>query len=81
LSTPTGGDIRSKRVSAGIAGHVLCKKLSVTRSHLSDVERGYVTLTPEEYACIEAALDGLIYAKRIIQQTAAALGWPVSEVR
>jgi transcriptional regulator with XRE-family HTH domain len=76
----TGVTIKSKRIAAGIAGHVLCKKLAIARSRLSDLERGYVTATPEEFARIDAALDDLIRTKGVIQQTAAALGWPVLEV-
>jgi transcriptional regulator with XRE-family HTH domain len=75
-----GATIKSKRIAAGIAGHVLCKKLAIARSRLSDLERGYVTAPPEEFARIDAALDNLIRAKGIIQATAIAAGWPVAEV-
>jgi transcriptional regulator with XRE-family HTH domain len=76
----TGETLKSKRIAARIAGHILCRKLAIARSRLSDIERGYVTATPEELARLDAVLDDLIRAKSVLRQTAAALGWPVSEV-
>jgi transcriptional regulator with XRE-family HTH domain len=75
-----GTTIKAKRVAAGIAGHVLCKKLAIARSRLSDIERGYVTATDAELARFDAALDELIRAQSVLRQTAAALGWPVAGV-
>jgi transcriptional regulator with XRE-family HTH domain len=75
------GTIKAKRTAAGIAGSVLCKRFGMARSRLSDIERGYVTALPEELARMDAVLDELIRDKSVIQQTAAALGWPVGEVR
>jgi transcriptional regulator with XRE-family HTH domain len=72
--------LKTKRSAAGIAGHVLCKKLVMARSRLSDIERGYVTATTEELARIDAALEDLIRAKSVLRQTAAALGFPLSGV-
>ncbi len=76
----TGTSLKAKRNAAGIAGHVLCKKLAIARSRLSDIERGYVAPTTQDLARIDAALDDLIRAKSVLQKTAAALGWPLSEV-
>lgn len=76
----TGATLKSKRITAGIAGHVLCKKLTIARSRLSAIERGYVTPASDDLARMNAALDDLIRTKSAIQQTAAALGWPVVEV-
>jgi transcriptional regulator with XRE-family HTH domain len=70
--------LRSKRIVAGIAGHVLCKRLGIARSRLSAIERGYVEATPQELTRIDLALDDLIRAKALIQKTATAVGWPVS---
>lgn len=75
-----GTTIKAKRVAAGIAGHVVCKKLGIARSRLSDIERGYVTANDAELARIDAALEDLIRAQSILKQTAAALGWPVAGV-
>jgi transcriptional regulator with XRE-family HTH domain len=73
--------LKARRSTAGIAGSILCKKLGMARSRLSDIERGYVTPSPDELARMDAALDDLIRAKCVLQKTAAALGWPLGEVR
>ena len=73
--------LKAKRAAAGIAGNVLCKKFGIARSRLSDIERGFVTASPEELARMDAVLDELIRAKSVIEKTAAALGWPVGEFR
>jgi transcriptional regulator with XRE-family HTH domain len=73
--------LKAKRTVAGIAGSILCKKLGIARSRLSDIERGYITASPEELARMDAVLEELIRDKSVIQKTAAALGWPVGEVR
>jgi transcriptional regulator with XRE-family HTH domain len=74
----SGATIKSKRVAADISGIVLCMKIGKGRSYLSDLERGYVTATPDELAQIDAALDQLIRAKAIIREAAEAVGWPVA---
>ena len=68
--------IRAKRSAAGIAGSILCKKIGIARSRLSDIERGYVTARPEELLRIESALEQLIQDKSVIENVAASLGWP-----
>jgi hypothetical protein len=50
--------------------------LSMARSRLSDIERGYVTPSPEELARTAAALGKLIEAKSSLDRVAASLGWP-----
>src|SRR2546422_8118979 len=40
--------LRKKRMTAGLAGAVLCLKAGIGRSRLSEIERGYVTPTLEE---------------------------------
>jgi transcriptional regulator with XRE-family HTH domain len=72
--------LKTKRTSAGIPGVVLCMKLGIARSRLSDIERGYVSATPEDLARIDVALEDLIRAKSAMQQTAAELGWPSVEL-
>jgi hypothetical protein len=71
-----GATLKLKRIRAGIAGQVLCKKVVIARSKLTAIERGYTDATPDELVRINAALDDLIKVKRVIQKTAAALGWP-----
>jgi hypothetical protein len=82
LHTTTGATLRAKRISAGIAGHVLCRKVqNLSRGRLSGIENEYLTATAEELARIDGVLDELIKAKSVLRQTAAALGWPGAEAR
>lgn len=69
--------IKAKRTAAGIAGNILCKKIGTARSRLSDIERGFITPSPEELARIDRALDELIEAKSVIDRVAASMGWPL----
>ena len=68
--------IKAKRSAAGIPGSILCKRIGIARSRLSDIERGYVTARPEELLRIESALEQLIQDKNAIEDVAASLGWP-----
>jgi transcriptional regulator with XRE-family HTH domain len=68
--------LRKKRTTAGIAGTIVCNKMGIARSRLSDIERGYVTVSPEELVRIDRALDELIDAKSFIDRVAASVGWP-----
>jgi hypothetical protein len=77
MITPT--TIRSKRIAGAIAGQVVCIKLGITRTRLSDIERGYIKPDGEELQRIDSALDQLIAAKETLRQTAIALGWPALE--
>ena len=73
--------LKAKRVAAGIPGNILCKKFGMARSRLSDIERGFANLAPEELTRLDATLDELIRAKSVLEQTAVALGWPVRDPR
>jgi len=73
--------LKSKRTAARIAGNILCKKVGIARSRLSDIERGYVTATAAELARIDSALDELIRLKSVIDNAAAVLGWPIGSPR
>ena len=72
-----GKGLRARRVAAGISGALLSLKSGISRSRLSDVERGYVELNAEESSRIEKALDGLIEARQKVEQVAAQVGWPM----
>jgi transcriptional regulator with XRE-family HTH domain len=73
--------LRAKRTAAGIVGIVLSRKAGMARSRLSDIERGYVTPSPDELARLDAVLDQLIEAKSVLRRTAASLGWPEGGLR
>jgi transcriptional regulator with XRE-family HTH domain len=72
-----GQTLKRKRAGAGIKGNLLCCKLGIARSRLSDIERGYVTASPEDLARIDRALDELIAAKSFVDRVAASVGWPL----
>jgi transcriptional regulator with XRE-family HTH domain len=73
--------IKAKRTAAGIVGRLLCKRLGIARSRLSDIECGYVKPSADELARMDALLDELIEAKSILRRTAASLGWPEGSFR
>jgi len=74
-----GSGLRARRAVAGIAGVLLCQKVGISRSRLSDIERQATAVTPDELARLNVALDELIRAKSEIRKTAAAVGWPGAE--
>jgi len=74
----TGEELRRRRVSARIAGRLLCGRAKLDRSRLSHIERGYLQPSTEELARIERALDELIAAKQRLKYAAMECGWPVS---
>jgi transcriptional regulator with XRE-family HTH domain len=69
-------DIRAKRAAAGIPGLLVSRKASISRTRLSDIERGYVPPTANELARIDAAIDELARVREEINRLAAAAGWP-----
>ena len=72
----SGITIRTKRVSAGIAGQILCKKLGFSRSRLTAIEKEYWKLSMEELQQIDAALDELIQTKARMEAVGTKYGWP-----
>ena len=60
---------------------MLAAKSKLNRCRLSNIERGYVKPTTQELERLHAALDELIRTKAVIEKAAAALGWPIGEVR
>ena len=74
----TGSELRLKRQAAGIPSGMLAGRLSIARSKLSDVERGYVPVSDSEGARISAAIDELIEARKAVAEVAARVGWPAA---
>lgn len=72
----TGCEIRRRRVSAGIAGDVLCRKAAIGRTRLSSIERGYIQASQAELMRITQALEALSVAKQRLIAVAEELGWP-----
>jgi predicted transcriptional regulator len=77
----TGQELKSKRSAAGISGVILSRKVGISRSQLSNIERSCITPSHEEAARIDAALNDLIRAKSVIQQAAESAGWPTAGVK
>ena len=71
-----GAAIRLKRVSAGLPGNLVARAAKISRSMLSQVERGYVVLPPTEALRIAAAIDNLKFAQIEVRRVAEAAGWP-----
>ncbi len=73
-----GSALKLKRVTAGISGHVLSKKLRISRSWLSLIERGAVEASQEELERISIALDELIAAQSELSEMARSMGLNIS---
>ncbi len=61
-----------------LSGHMICQVAGISRSRLSDIERGYVQPSIAEMQRLETALNKLLRAKRAMEVTAAEVGWPLS---
>jgi transcriptional regulator with XRE-family HTH domain len=77
----TVNELRSKRVAAEISATLLAAKARLNRSRLSNLERGYSHPRGEELQRLSSALEQLIESKTSLQKMAAAVGWPLREVR
>lgn len=71
-----GLKFRERRVREGIQGYLVCNRARKSRSWLSDIERGYLEPSTEEMGRLDAILDELISAKKLVRQAAAEVGWP-----
>ena len=81
MENVTVTNIRVKRVTAGIAGHAVCRVAGISRARLSDIERENVTATPEDLGRIEAAIDGIIETRRHLAKLAEQAGLSLTGVR
>jgi transcriptional regulator with XRE-family HTH domain len=67
-------ELRSKRVASGLAGHLVCQQAGISRTRLSDIERGYAEATPDELRRIEKAIDGIMQDRQHLAKLAADAG-------
>jgi hypothetical protein len=81
MENATAANIRAKRVTAGIAGYVVCQVVEISRARLSDIEREHVTATPEDLRRIGAAIDGIIETRRHLVKLAEEAGLSLTGVR
>ena len=63
-----GRELRRKRMAAGIPGRLLCAKVGIDRSKLSDIERTYIEPSSDESIRINRAIDELIEAKEKVER-------------
>jgi transcriptional regulator with XRE-family HTH domain len=72
----TAKTIRSTRVAAEISATLLASKAQINRSRYSGIECGHVQATEDELLRLAKALEELLHARAVVQQTAAEMGWP-----
>ena len=72
-----GHQLRQLRLANNIPGLVVCSRAGVSRTRLSDIERGYVQPREDEWVRLSRALDELILARQRVAQVATQVGWPM----
>jgi hypothetical protein len=77
----TASELKTKRAAAGIPGHAVCQVAGISRAKLSDIERGYVTATPDDLRAVDAAIDGIVETRRHLARLAAQAGLSLTGVR
>jgi hypothetical protein len=73
--------LRAKRTAAGIPGHAVCQLVAISRAKLSDIEREYVTATPEELQRIDGAIEQILRTRQHLEKLAAEAGLSLRGVR
>jgi predicted transcriptional regulator len=71
-------DLKIARARLGVPGAVVSRLAGITRSRLSDIERGNVEPTPDERQRLYEAMASLTKAKERVASVAAEVGWPLS---
>jgi transcriptional regulator with XRE-family HTH domain len=72
----SGSTIRGMRTNAGLPGIVVARAAGISRSRLSEIERGYVVIPADELLRIADAIGVLLLAQQAIRKCAVAAGWP-----
>jgi transcriptional regulator with XRE-family HTH domain len=68
--------LRQRRILAEIPGRLVASRAAISTGRLSEIERGLVEASPDDFARIEHALDTLITAQREVKARATEVGWP-----
>ena len=79
--TMTAMELKTKRAAAGIPGYAVCQVAGISRAKLSDVERGYVTASPENLQRIDKAIEQIIYTRQHLAKLASDAGLSLTGVR
>ena len=69
-------DLKIARARLGVPGVVVSRLAGITRSRLSDIERGNVEPSPEERKRLTESIHTLTKAKEKVASFAAQVGWP-----
>jgi transcriptional regulator with XRE-family HTH domain len=77
----TAAYLKTKRAAAGIPGYAVCQVAGISRAKLSDVERGYVTASPEDLRRIDSAIEQIVDTRRHLAKFAADAGLSLTGVR
>jgi transcriptional regulator with XRE-family HTH domain len=77
----TGPDLKTKRAAAGIPGYAICQVAGIARSRLSDVERGYVTASPEDLQRIDYAIEQILRTRKHLSALATEAGLCLTGIR
>jgi transcriptional regulator with XRE-family HTH domain len=80
MNTLTPDTLRQLRVASRIPGSVVCGKVGVSRSRLSQLERGYVQPKNGELERIAGAIDSLVEARKTMERVAVEAGWPANAI-
>ena len=73
----TASKLKSKRMAAGISGSLICQQTRMSRSRLSDIERGYVIPDSEELARIENVISEIVQNREKLVRLATKAGVPL----
>ena len=80
MAMSTGQLLRDRRIHARLTGLMVSGRSGVSRSRLSDIERGYIMPREEEVERVNAAIDSLAEARRAMERTATEVGWPAGAI-
>jgi transcriptional regulator with XRE-family HTH domain len=77
----TAKTIRAKRAAAGIPGQAVCQLAGISRAKLSDIEREYTSVTPDELQRIDGAIDQILRTRQHLARLAAEAGLSLTGLR
>jgi transcriptional regulator with XRE-family HTH domain len=77
----TGSEIRSKRMSEGIPGAIVCARAGMGRNRLSDIERDYVIASDDELARLDSAIEQIISSRQKLGKLAKDAWLTLREVQ
>ena len=77
----TAADLKTKRAAAGIPGYAVCQVAGISRAKLSDLERGYVTGSPEDLSRIDCAIEQIQRTRQHLAALATEAGLCMTGIR